>query len=80
MAIKEVTMYTCVCDYCGKSADEGTDWSCWNDKNVADEVARNAGWIRSYDYGDITHYCTDCFEIKDDDTIVLKPKKISDGC
>ena len=37
--VKEVMMYFVECDICHKSSCEGTDYSCWNDKSTALDVA-----------------------------------------
>lgn len=76
MAIETLTMYTCVCDVCGKSADTGTDYSCWNEPNRAKEIAMYAGWLQMSDGKD---YCTDCFSGDEDDNLVIKQKKEDNG-
>ncbi len=67
MSIEKVEMFTVVCDNCGKSADEGTDFSCWNDENHASEVAMESGFIKE----GILHYCPECFDYDDDDQLTI---------
>lgn len=40
--IKELKMYTVVCDNCGKDSNDGTDYSCWSD---AEQAEWNAYYI-----------------------------------
>jgi hypothetical protein len=70
MGIEKLQMYTCVCDCCGVSADEDTDYSCWNDESVARDVAMNADWLveKGMDY------CPKCYYYDDEDNLVLKYK------
>lgn len=68
--IKEVTMYTVICDRCGKDACQGTDWSAWGDKFDAEDVALDADWIQH----EGKDYCTDCIEWNEDETeLIPKP-------
>lgn len=66
--LKEVTMYTIVCDSCGCDVNYDTDYSCWNDENYVDEIRQEAGWEKVDD----KHYCTDCFEYDDNDELTIK--------
>lgn len=56
MAITQITMYRIVCDRCGKSAQDGTDYYAWQDKDAAVLDAENDGWLLRDD-GD---WCNDC--------------------
>jgi hypothetical protein len=69
--IKELKMFTVICDNCKKSADDETDYSCWNEENFAEDVALEAGYIKEDD----KHYCSNCFEYDDDDNLIIKPIK-----
>ena len=66
--VKEVKMFTIVCDSCGKNVNDDTDYSCWNDKSYNEEIRQEAGWEKVDD----EHYCIDCFEYDDDDELVIK--------
>jgi hypothetical protein len=68
MSIVKVQMFTVVCDGCNKSADEGTEYSCWNDEDYAVDVATEAGYIKLEE----KHYCHNCHEYDDDDNVVVK--------
>lgn len=70
--IKEVTMYSVVCDRCGKTygVDDGID--CWVDICTAREQAMESEWV---EIGD-KHYCPDCYEF-DDELDEYVPKKES---
>jgi len=56
MAIIEVTMYRLVCDRCGKSAQDGTDWYAWSDEDGAVNDAEDNGWLMRDD----GHWCNHC--------------------
>ncbi len=72
--IQEVKMYTVICDNCKKDSNEDTDYSCWNDKEYAQDVATEADWITEDD----KHYCPNCYSYDDDDNLIIgKSKK---GC
>lgn len=66
--IKELTMYTVVCDHCGKDANKDAEFSAWNDRVFAEDVAMESDWIKEND----KHYCTECAEYDDDDKLILK--------
>jgi hypothetical protein len=65
--LKEVKMYTIVCDRCGCDVNADADYSCWNDENYVDEIRQEAGWEKV----DEKHYCTDCFEYDDNDELII---------
>jgi hypothetical protein len=69
--IKEVKMFTVICDNCGKDANDGEDYSCWNDKSFAEDIAVEAGYLKEDD----KHYCQDCFSYDEDDKLVIKSTK-----
>jgi hypothetical protein len=66
--IQEVKMYTVVCDNCGKDANEGAEYSCWNDKQYAQDSAMEDDWLTEED----KHYCPDCFSYGDEDELIIK--------
>ena len=67
--IKEVTMYTVVCDNCGHTLDDG-DYSCYSDAGYARDNAMDSDW---HEEGS-RHYCPDCFFFDDNDKLILTPK------
>jgi hypothetical protein len=69
--IKEVTMFTVICDNCGKDANDGAEYSCWNDKSFAEDIAVEFGYLKN----DNKHYCQDCFSYDEDDKLVIKSTK-----
>lgn len=73
--IKEVKMYTVVCDNCGKDVNEGAEYSCWNDKRYAQDIAMEADWLSEGD----KHYCQDCFSYDDEDNLIITQKIEKDG-
>ena len=67
MSVKKIEMFTIICDGCGKDVNSDTAWSCWSDVENNEEIRQEEGWEKIGD----KHYCTDCFEIDDNDEIVL---------
>ena len=67
---KEVTMYTIICDVCGKDACEGTEYAGWSDVDIVIEMAVDEGWI------DVPgkHYCPDCYSYNNNGKLVVKTK------
>lgn len=70
--IKEVKMYTVICDNCGKDALEGDEYSCWSEPFAASEIADEKGW--HIDNTENLAYCPDCWEYDDDDNLVINKK------
>lgn len=68
--IKEVTMYTVICDNCGKDVCEGSGYACWDDKGYVKDIAIDSGWIKHED----KHYCSNCYEYDDNDELIIKNK------
>ena len=72
--IKPVTMYSVVCDRCGKTfIDEINGIVAWLDEGTAKEQAMESEWV---EIGD-KHYCPDCYEF-DDELDEYVPKKKGD--
>jgi hypothetical protein len=68
--IKEVKMYTVICNNCGSDVCEDAEYSCWNEISFAENIAMEDDWIKEGD----KHYCPDCFTYDDDDNLVIKEK------
>lgn len=72
--IKEVKMYSVICDRCGKAfVDEFNGIVAWVDEGTAKEQAMESEWA---EIGD-KHYCPDCYEF-DDELDEYVPKKKGD--
>ena len=69
--IKELTIYTVICDSCGKDSADGTDYAGWNDKEFTVECAMEDNWIKE----DENHYCPECYGFDDDGEIIIKNKQ-----
>lgn len=70
--IKSVTMYSVVCDRCGKFfVDEFNGIAAWVDECTAKEQAMESEWA---EIGN-KHYCPDCYEF-DDELDKVVPKMI----
>lgn len=67
--IKPVTMYSVVCDRCGKTFD-AEDIVAWTDECTAREQALESEWQEI----DGKHYSPDCYEY-DDNIDEYVPKK-----
>ena len=71
--IKEVTMYTVICDNCKIDVNEGQDISCWNDTDYSETAAYEGDWKKIGD----KHYCTDCFYYDDNDKLIIIESRIN---
>lgn len=76
MSIEKVEMFTVVCDNCKESADEGTDYSCWNDENGAKDVAMEAGFIKENG----NDYCPKCYSYNDEDELIIDYSRTKGKC
>ena len=65
LMIKSVTMYSVVCDRCGKPFCEGDTIITGADKKSVRGCAFESGWV---EIGD-KHYCPDCCKFND----ILRP-------
>lgn len=71
--IKEVKSYALICDNCGKTYTENyCDYSIWLEPDMAIEEAEYEGWIEHKD----KHYCPNCYELDDNDNIVIKEREV----
>jgi len=74
--LKNVTMYTVICDNCGVDVNEDAEYSAWNDKGYAEETAMNADWIREVSsMEEDKHYCPDCAYYNDEDVLIIKEER-----
>jgi hypothetical protein len=69
--LKEVKMFTIVCDNCDKDVNYESEYSGWSEESYVEEIRQEAGWVK---YDD-EHYCPDCFEYDDEDELVIKNLK-----
>lgn len=74
--IKEVIMYTVVCDNCGKDAFQDQEFSCWSEPGYATEIADEEGWYT--DNIENVAYCDECWEYDDDDNVIISKPVIDD--
>ena len=70
MAIKQMEMFTVICDRCGVDANEDADYSCWGGSEIAREMADNDDWK----FIDGKDYCFSCVEFDEDELDGWKPK------
>jgi hypothetical protein len=66
--LKELKMFTIVCDGCGCDVNKDSGYAGWNDEEYVEDIRMEAGWEKIEN----NHYCTDCFEYDDNDELVIK--------
>ena len=66
--IKEITVYTYICDRCGKNSSDVDEVCGWNDKGFAWDCADENNWIEH----EGKHYCSDCYDYDNDDNLIIK--------
>lgn len=69
--IKEVIMYTVICDGCGTDCNEDAEHSCWNDESYAVDDAMEQDWIEEGD----KHYCPWCYTYDENDNLEIKNRQ-----
>ncbi len=69
--IKEVTMYTVICDNCGADVNKDQEYSCWGDRGYARDFAVDADWVEVDD----KHYCDQCFSYDDGNLVIDELRK-----
>lgn len=60
--IKPIEMYKIICDGCVADAFADDDYSCWNEKSIAREMAEEGGWQEIDD----KDYCPNCYEFDEE--------------
>lgn len=65
---EEVKMIVYVCDNCGEKLKYGNDFISYIDADIWDCCEHN--WIEH----EGKHYCPNCYEIDDEDNIIIKKK------
>lgn len=68
--LKEVKMFTIICDSCGKDVNSDSEFSCWNDEGYLEDIRTNSDWEKV----DEKHYCTNCYEYDENDNLIIKKK------
>jgi hypothetical protein len=66
--IKEVVMFTVICDNCGRDSNAGQEFSCWGEREHAEDLALDSFFIKEGE----NHYCPDCFSYDEEDNLILK--------
>ncbi|MEO5991162.1 MAG: hypothetical protein ABIP68_05960 [Ferruginibacter sp.] len=69
--IKQATIYTVVCDNCGKDANEEANYPVCKSTLYVKDINMKDGWLNDYD----KHYCPDCFVVKGDDLVTFQTIK-----
>jgi hypothetical protein len=69
--LKEVKMFTVVCDNCDKDENADAEYSAWSDAQFAEDVAMEADWLKE----GAKHYCPECFSYGENDELILKEIK-----
>jgi len=73
--IKEVKMYTLICDNCGKDVCDGAEYSGWNYQGFVKQIASEEDWIEH----EGSDYCPDCYTCDEDDAVILYPSRQQEG-
>jgi len=73
--IKELKMYTVICDGCGKDVCEGDEYAAWNEVSAIEDLVKDFGWLKHDDYDGTKHYCPKCYDYDDDDNLVIHKKE-----
>ncbi len=72
--IKTITMYYVECDNCKESLFENEDYSCYNDENLATEIANEIdGCIIDHEGKD---YCLNCAHFDDEDNLIINTNRL----
>lgn len=74
--IKQVVMFTVVCDNCGADVNDGAEYSCWNNESYVEEIASESNWIKDGD----RHYCPDCHSFDDEDNLIIVENNYKKNC
>ena len=66
--IRPITIYTVICDRCGKDVNQDEEYLGWKDSGYAVECA-----VDSYEWIELNgkHYCDDCWEWNDEDEVTI---------
>jgi hypothetical protein len=67
---KPLTMYTIICNGCGKDLFEDNEFAGWADKGYVNDEAKENSWHVDEE----NHYCPDCHGFDDNDELILKTK------
>ena len=73
--IKELKIFTVICDNCGADAFEGTEHSGYSDEGFVKEEAIEDGWKEEEE----KHYCPKCYKYDDDDNLVIVKPSLPNG-
>jgi len=73
--IKEIAVYTIICDCCGKNSSDESGYCGWNNIEHAWDCAVEDNWAKNED----KHYCPDCYHYDDNNNLVIK-ESINDFC
>lgn len=65
---KTVEMDIYICDNCGVQLEDGNGCTSYVDYDIFDVYGYDSNWIELED----KHYCPDCYEIDEEDNVVIK--------
>jgi hypothetical protein len=65
--IKEVKMFTIICDNCKHDIGEDQDYSCWSHSSSALDNANESDWLEH----EHNHYCPSCYSYNDNDELII---------
>ena len=72
--IKEVTTFSLICDNCNRLfMSSFEEFTLWVTESDAVEASIDDDWTKCNG----KHYCPNCYELDDDDNIVIKEKEVN---
>lgn len=66
--IKEIKVYTIICDKCGANSSDDGEYCGWNEESYVLDCAIEDDWV---EYNN-EHYCPNCYTRDDDDNLIIK--------
>lgn len=65
--IKELKMFTVICDICGKDVCDEEEYAGFSDVDYVKDIAYNYDWIENED----EDICNECYEYDDNDNLII---------
>lgn len=65
--IKELKMFTVICDRCGKDVSNEEEYAGYSDVDYVKDIAHNYDWIE-YENEDV---CNECYEYDENDNLII---------
>ncbi len=71
--IKEIPMYTVLCDNCKCDVNSGSEYAAWGDSEHSEDMAIDSDWHKVEEPEGVPdkHYCPDCYSIGENDELII---------